>query len=146
MARKAKGSTQDATTAKAASQERFLEAYAKIATITGACAATQIGRRTHYHWMRDAAYKARWHEADTEATERLEQEARRRAMVGTEKPVFYKGQVCGHIREYSDVLLIFLLKGRKPEVYRERYEHTGPDGGPIETVQRVIVDGANADN
>lgn len=34
--------------------------------------------------------------------------------------------------EYSDTLLIFQLKGAKPEKYRERIEHSGPDGGPIQ--------------
>jgi hypothetical protein len=34
--------------------------------------------------------------------------------------------------EYSDTLLIFLLKGIRPEKYRERFEHSGPEGGPIE--------------
>jgi hypothetical protein len=28
----------------------------------------------------------------------------------------------GAVRRYSDVLLIFLLKSRRPEVYRERIE------------------------
>ncbi len=46
-------------------------------------------------------------------------------MVGTEKPVFGSmgqglgsGEV-GRIREYSDTLLIFLLKAAQPEKYRE---------------------------
>ena len=38
------------------------------------------------------------------------------------------------MREYSDTLLIFMLKARKPDVYRERasIEHTGANGGPLE--------------
>ena len=31
----------------------------------------------------------------------------------------------GTVRRYSDVLLIFLLKGLRPEQYRERYEIKG---------------------
>jgi hypothetical protein len=30
-------------------------------------------------------------------------------------------------------MLIFMLKGAKPEKYRERFEHSGPSGGPIPT-------------
>jgi hypothetical protein len=52
-------------------------------------------------------------------TAALENEAVRRAYHGVEKPVFYKGEVCGYTQDYSDTLLIFLLKARKPEVYRE---------------------------
>lgn len=49
------------------------------------------------------------------------------------------------VREYSDTLAIFLLKAHKPEKYRERHEHTGPNGGPIqfEKIERRIVDPAS---
>jgi hypothetical protein len=39
--------------------------------------------------------------------------------------VFYQGIQTATVRKYSDTLLIFLLKGRKPERYRERVEHSG---------------------
>ena len=38
------------------------------------------------------------------------------------RQVGIKGQAGGTVREYSDTLLIFLLKGMKPEKYRERYQ------------------------
>jgi len=40
----------------------------------------------------------------------------------------YKGQAGGTVKRYSDTLLIFLLKGLKPEVYRERLEVRGTLG------------------
>ena len=66
---------------------------------------------------------------------------RRRAVEGVEEPVgWYKGEAGGVVRKYSDTLLIFLLKGRKPEMYRERYEHSGPGGRPVFTrIVRVVV-------
>ncbi len=40
-----------------------------------------------------------------------------------EKPVgWYKGKPGGTVRLYSDVLLMYLLKGLRPEKYRERVE------------------------
>ena len=56
----------------------------------------------------------------------MEAEARRRGVEGTLKPVFYKGEECGQVREYSDTLLIFLLKAHDPK-YRDRQqvEHSG---------------------
>lgn len=51
--------------------------------------------------------------------------------MGVDEPVYYQGRSVGRVKRYSDVLLIFLLKGIRPDVYRERYEHTGADGGPI---------------
>ncbi len=47
----------------------------------------------------------------------LEDEAMRRAIDGVEKPVFRGGEVVGHVRDYSDSMLMFLLKSRKPEVF-----------------------------
>ena len=43
---------------------------------------------------------------------------------GVEEPVFYQGVQCGAVTEYSDTLLMFLLKARKPEVYRDRGNDT----------------------
>lgn len=50
----------------------------------------------------------------------------RRAWKGTRKPVFHKGVVVGHIREYSDTLGMFLVKAKRPEYadYRERRTET----------------------
>ena len=50
------------------------------------------------------------------------------------KPVFYQGKPCGAVQEYSDSLLMFMLKAHDPK-YREKqtHEHTGADGGPIDT-------------
>ena len=49
---------------------------------------------------------------------------RRRAIEGVDKPVFHNGKVVGSIREYSDTLLIFALKGSMPSKYRERIDIT----------------------
>jgi hypothetical protein len=54
-------------------------------------------------------------------TAALEDEAVRRAYHGVEEPVFYKGVQCGSVTSYSDTLLMFLLKARKPAVYRDGY-------------------------
>ena len=56
-------------------------------------------------------------------------------MEGVRKPVFYQGAICGSVREYSDTLLMFLMKGAMPEKYRDNYraEHTGS----AEIIQRL---------
>lgn len=59
--------------------------------------------------------------SEEDAIELLEGEARRRAYEGTVKPVYYKGEQCGKIREYSDTLMMFILKAKKPE-YRDRLQ------------------------
>jgi len=51
--------------------------------------------------------------------EALEDEAIRRGKDGIEEPVFYQGEVCGHVRKFSDVLLMFALKANRPEKFRD---------------------------
>ena len=56
----------------------------------------------------------------------VESEAFKRAAFGVRKPAgWYKGKPGGYVREYSDILAIFLLKGLRPEKYRDRVEMKG---------------------
>lgn len=104
--------------------EKFLEQLRETGgNVSRACKAEGIGRTMAYAWRAaDADFARAWDEAVEAGLDDLEQEARRRAYDGTLKPVFYKGGECGHIREYSDTLLIFMLKGGRPEKYRERFD------------------------
>ena len=54
------------------------------------------------------------------ACDAIEAEMRRRAIEGVQKPVFYKGEVCGYITEYSDTLLAMLANGYMPEKYKQK--------------------------
>ena len=101
-------------------QDALIATLAATGNVSAACQACGIGRRTYYHWMEDPAFVERVTDAKDEAADALEAEARRRAHEGTEKPVYQGGRRVGTIREYSDTLLIFLLKGCRPEKYRER--------------------------
>lgn len=112
----------------------FLTAYAYCGNVTKAAEIAGVERKSHYNWLEsDAEYAAAFEEAKQEACDHLEAEARRRAVEGTCKPVFYKGEECGTIREYSDTLLMFLMKGAMPEKYKDRVQNelTGQGGGPI---------------
>jgi hypothetical protein len=113
----------------------FLAAYVATATVSGAADAARISRSSHYDWLKtDDEYKTAFAEAQEQAIDMLEQEARRRAIVGTEEPVYHQGKVVGHIRKYSDTLLIFLLKANRPGKYRERYEISGSEDAPLRIV------------
>jgi hypothetical protein len=103
--------------------EPFLAALAKIGNVRGACHATGVPRRTAYAHRTDCeAFARAWDEAVDEAVDILEAEAWRRAVEGTGRPVFYQGKQVGAIREYSDALLMFLLKAARPEKYRENFD------------------------
>ncbi len=68
-------------------------------------------------------------------------------MEGWEEPAgWYQGEAGGTVRRYSDTLLIFLLKGHRPERFHEQVRHTGEQGGPIEVkVTEVVVELARPD-
>lgn len=115
-------------------QRAFLAAYAELANITDAAKAAQVARSMHYVWLQKSEeYAEAFRHAEAEAIDALEKEARRRALHGVNEPVFYQGEECGAVRKYSDTLLIFLLKGARPDTYRENFkaELTGPNGGPV---------------
>lgn len=118
----------------AKTREAFLLALEDTANVSKACKRAKLPRRSAYDWRRDDAdFAAAWDTAIDRGTDALEDEAVRRATEGTLKPVFYKGEKCGSIREYSDTLLMFMLKARRPEKFKERTESqiTGKNGGPI---------------
>ena len=74
-------------------------------------------------WKADEAFQTGLKLAEECAADIIESEAFRRAVHGIEKPTgWYKGKPGGYVREYSDVLTIFLMKGLRPEKYRDRVE------------------------
>lgn len=122
-------------------REVFLAVYRKLGNISAAARRARVARSEHYRWLRETPdYGAQFEDAREEAIERLEEEAHRRAYAGVLKPLMYRGRVAKLVREYSDVLLIFLLKAARPEKYRDNYhvEHAGEGGGPV----RATIDWA----
>jgi hypothetical protein len=134
-------------------KKRFLASFRMTGNITESCEAVGIGSRTTiYNWQEhDDVFAAGFREAEIQATERLESEARSRAMDGTEKPIYQGGVLVGTVVEKSDTLLIFLLKARAPEKYRERYDvkHGGKVDHQVTTIQdirRAIGIGTDGDD
>jgi hypothetical protein len=86
----------------------FLAALRKGHSVTKAAKTAKIVRQTAYaHRDINPEFKAVWQEAIDESVEALEDIARERAV------------------DHSDTLLIFLLKARKPELYRENLKVEG---------------------
>jgi len=92
---------------------------------------------------RDAIYKAarrspRFKRAMDDALEAskdvIDLEIYRRAVEGVEKPRYYKGQICGMVREYSDRLLTLMAKARDPR-YRDPAKAETSGAGPTVIVQ-----------
>lgn len=112
----------------------FLENLSKSPNITKAAKAAGYTRQRVYQIRdEDPEFAKLWDDALAQSLDTAEGELYRRAVRGVVKPVYQGGVEVGKIREYSDTLMIFLLKAHKPEVYREvtRSELTGKNGGPI---------------
>lgn len=135
--KKTRASAKPRLTSAAATRQRdwkpiFLAALAKRGNVSEAAKAAGVHRDTaNEHRKTDAAFLARWESALEDAADALEREAFRRAHDGVVKPVFGSGGPgvgtveVGHVREYSDTLLIFLLKGIRPAKYRDNFNVTG---------------------
>lgn len=126
-------------------RETFLEVLAETCNVSEAARGAGIGRRTAYEWREtEPEFAAAWKDAEEAAADKLEREAWRRAVEGTDKPVTFQGVITATYKEYSDRMLEILLKAHRPEKYVERIraEHTGKDGGPIQHEQ-VTADAAS---
>ena len=81
---------------------KFLKALRETGIVTDAAKILGVDRTTVYRERdRNPQFKADWEQVNEWVTEELEQEARRRAMKG------------------SDTLLMFMLRAKRPSVYRE---------------------------
>src|SRR5581483_8003267 len=129
----------------------FLARLRESGNVRLSCEAAGIDRKTAYNRRSaDPEFAAAWDTALDEAADLLEEEARRRAEQGVRRIKFHNGkpimvpvvgtdglvvkdnngnpEMVPYVEhEYSDTLLIFLLKGANPEKYRERADvrHSG---------------------
>lgn len=99
----------------------FLAQLNLAPNVAAACRAANIDRTTAYsHKQDDPEFSAAWDAALELSLDEAEGELHRRAVLGYEKPVYQGGELVGHLQEYSDTLLIFMLKSRRRPIYGER--------------------------
>lgn len=113
-------------------RETFLATLAETCNVSEAARAASIGRRSAYEWRDDDPdFAAAWVEAENVAADKLEREAWRRGVEGTDKPITFQGKITDTCKEYSDRMLELLLKAHRPEKFKERHEHSGPGNTPL---------------
>jgi hypothetical protein len=102
-------------------KEVFLESLAKTGQVLVSAHAAGYADTSHLQRIRktDEKFAERWEEALQAAADILEDEAQRRAVDGVFEDVYFKGAVVGQQIKYSDQLLMFLLRGARPQKYRE---------------------------
>ncbi len=127
----------------AVQQAIFLAQYREHGNLTLASEAAKVARTVHYRWLEDEDYRRLFEEAAEAATDRLLAEARRRALEGVSEPVLYQGMLCYEqtangkrgkqivLQRYSDNLLMFLIKGARPEQYRDTWKGEIKHSGAI---------------
>lgn len=116
-------------------KEKFLKTLSRTGNVSTACRRARIDRGYVYTlYYRDPRFRKRWDKAQETAVDYLEGEAWKRAAKGLDKPVYQGGKLVGYERRYSDTLLIFLLKGRRPDVFgdKTKLEHSGTTTTQVE--------------
>lgn len=136
---------------------RFLDVLRSTCNVSEAARAIGLARSAAYEWRdADPGFAADWVNAEQEAADKLEREAWRRAVEGTDKPIVHQGEVTGTYKEYSDKLLEILLKGHRPERFVDRvktdlsgtvkvdsHEAFGQLAGALERAAATIAGGAS---
>lgn len=103
-------------------KRRFLEALSEMPRIGRACKLAGVTQTTLSRWKRDGdqqflqAYEVAW----AMGVDRAESELWRRGVEGVEKPVYQQGRLVGTVREYDTQAAMFMLRGARPEKFREK--------------------------
>lgn len=116
----------------------FLRLFAATGSVAFAAKRAGIPRTTLYRErQRDSAFARRWEEARRLGVDRLNDEAFKRAIKGTKRPVFQGGQKVGDVRVYDNRLLLALLKVHHPETYGPKAPRR--DGVPVDLARRLAA-------
>lgn len=129
--------------AMAKTMAAVVKALGETGNIRIACDVAGLDRRTYHRWHdRHPEFAQQCTDALEDATDMLEEEARRRAYKGYNKPVVYQGQITDWYKEYSDPLLALLLSAHRPSKFRRNVstELSGPKGAPINIKSGMNVD------
>jgi hypothetical protein len=117
-----------------ARQVRFLKALAETGSVATSAAVAGTSRTRVYELRKtDPAFVSAWEDSEEIAADRLEEEARRRAIKGVEEPLVSSGKLVRDengqpitVTRYSDNLLLALLKAHRPRPERPMHFQMPP--------------------
>ena len=131
-------------------QSAFLQAYSLSGVIGTACQAVSVSRSTVRKWREDdEQFEERFQDAFENAIDPVEEELRKRAMLGFEKPVIYQGvpmwrrdPLTGEVLlddnfepipltepvQNNDLLKLYIAANRGKYNPKTTLEHQGPGG------------------
>lgn len=119
-------------------QRAFLAAYAESGNISKAARDAKVNPKTHFFWKDNPVYLEAFEAAHDVACDTLEYEARRRAIEGVMKPIFHRGKVVGEVLEYSDALLMFLLRAERRQKFNPTKDAAG-EGTLLVALPKAVV-------
>jgi AcrR family transcriptional regulator len=97
-------------------QQRFLDTFRAIGTISKAAVAAGVSRTTVYNWIRnDRVFQESFKDAEEDVRDAIREELHRRAIEGVDEPIYQRGVLVGHVRKYSDAILLKMAAARLPE-------------------------------
>ncbi len=121
----------------------FIQALSFMGNVSYAAKLAGFTRQAVYQERRrNQTFATEWESALQIAADGLEQEAWRRAMQGVAKPVYQKGKKVGTIQEYSDRILIVLLRAARPNKFNDRLVHGVDDSIKELQQERLVVEKA----
>lgn len=117
------GRARDLDERESGQKERYLRAIGAVGTVSAGCRAARVSHNTVYAWREvDETFALAENQARSSFADALEAEAVRRAVEGSQRPIYQQGQLVGYETVYSDALLWNLLRATRPEKYRERMD------------------------
>lgn len=127
----------------------FFEKLSQHGRITQAAREAGLQRESLYDKReRDPEFATRWANALETYADVVEAEVHRRAIEGTDKGIWHQGQLVGTERQFSDALLLALVKAKRAREFgdKSKLELTGADGGavkvetsPLDLARRIGV-------
>ena len=120
---------------------KFLGWLRKGYSVTKAC--DQIGitpRQAYAHRNAYTEFADQWDDALEAGADALEDVAIKRAVEGYTRPIYQQGIKVGQEQVYNENLLMFMLKGKKPEKYRERHDLTSGGQDLIQGFAKALTE------
>ena len=116
--------------------EMFLEALREGHCVIDAAEIADSNRHSLYRIRREDSPRGRqlaidWDQAYDDGTDHMEKEVERRAIKGIDEPIFYQGVKVATKKVYSDNLLMFMSKARRPKKFRDNVDMTNSDGSMV---------------
>lgn len=102
-------------------QRRFIIAYSGCGKVSVAASLAKVSWIQHYRWAEtDLGYKQAFEQAREIFADAAEGEIFNRAFFGEDRNVWNKGQLLETVKQKSDILAMFALKGLRPQ-YRDNF-------------------------